>query len=239
MVGAGRVVGERLVAAPGRRQDRLHRLDRGRAGASAQLASRSRSSASRSSSAASRRTSSSRTPTSRRPPPRRPSPCSATPARTAARARGSSSSESALDRFLQAARDSRQGAPGRRPARRQDRDGPADLGRSAREGRVLPRRRSRGRDPRQRAGRRRATGSRRPCSAPVANTDRAAREEIFGPIAVVIPFEDEEEAIRIANDTIYGLSGSIWTEQRRRARCASRVRSRPARSRSTRTARSA
>jgi acyl-CoA reductase-like NAD-dependent aldehyde dehydrogenase len=46
---------------------------------------------------------------------------------------------------------------------------------------------------------------------PVANDDRAAREEIFGPVAAVIPFRDEEEAVRLANDTIYGLSGSIWT----------------------------
>jgi betaine-aldehyde dehydrogenase len=53
--------------------------------------------------------------------------------------------------------------------------------------------------------------------SPVANTDRAAREEIFGPIAVVIPFEDESEAIQIANDTIYGLSGSIWTSNAGRA----------------------
>jgi acyl-CoA reductase-like NAD-dependent aldehyde dehydrogenase len=47
--------------------------------------------------------------------------------------------------------------------------------------------------------------------APVSNEDRPAREEIFGPVACVIPFEGEAEAIRIANDTIYGLSGSVWT----------------------------
>ena len=47
--------------------------------------------------------------------------------------------------------------------------------------------------------------------APVSNSDRAAREEIFGPVACVIPFVDEDDAIRIANDTIYGLSGSVWT----------------------------
>jgi acyl-CoA reductase-like NAD-dependent aldehyde dehydrogenase len=46
---------------------------------------------------------------------------------------------------------------------------------------------------------------------PVDNSDRAAVEEIFGPVAAVIPFRDEEEAIRLANDTIYGLSGSVWT----------------------------
>jgi betaine-aldehyde dehydrogenase len=47
--------------------------------------------------------------------------------------------------------------------------------------------------------------------APVANSDRAAREEIFGPVACVIPFEGEAEAVELANETIYGLSGSIWT----------------------------
>ena len=46
---------------------------------------------------------------------------------------------------------------------------------------------------------------------PVDNDDRPAREEIFGPVAAVIPFRDEEEAIRLANETIYGLSGSVWT----------------------------
>ena len=46
---------------------------------------------------------------------------------------------------------------------------------------------------------------------PVENADRAAREEIFGPVACVIPFRDEAEAVALANDTIYGLSGSVWT----------------------------
>jgi betaine-aldehyde dehydrogenase len=53
--------------------------------------------------------------------------------------------------------------------------------------------------------------------APVSNDDRAAAEEIFGPVACVIPFADEEEAVRLANETIYGLSGSVWTGDGARA----------------------
>jgi acyl-CoA reductase-like NAD-dependent aldehyde dehydrogenase len=53
--------------------------------------------------------------------------------------------------------------------------------------------------------------------APVDPGDRAAREEIFGPVACVIPFRDEAEAVALANDTIYGLSGSIWTRDGARA----------------------
>lgn len=53
--------------------------------------------------------------------------------------------------------------------------------------------------------------------SPVRPGDRVAREEVFGPIAAVIPFRDEAEAITLANDTIYGLSGSIWTRDGARA----------------------
>jgi betaine-aldehyde dehydrogenase len=53
--------------------------------------------------------------------------------------------------------------------------------------------------------------------APVGNEERPAREEIFGPVACVIPFAGEEEAVRLANETIYGLSGSVWTRNGARA----------------------
>jgi acyl-CoA reductase-like NAD-dependent aldehyde dehydrogenase len=57
-----------------------------------------------------------------------------------------------------------------------------------------------------------------PCTlVEASNQDRVAREEVFGPVAAVIPFTGEEEAVRIANDTPYGLSGSIWTENGARA----------------------
>jgi acyl-CoA reductase-like NAD-dependent aldehyde dehydrogenase len=46
---------------------------------------------------------------------------------------------------------------------------------------------------------------------PKDENDRAYREEIFGPVVSVLTFEDEADAIRIANNSEYGLSGSIWS----------------------------
>jgi acyl-CoA reductase-like NAD-dependent aldehyde dehydrogenase len=58
--------------------------------------------------------------------------------------------------------------------------------------------------------------------ADVHNGMRIAREEIFGPVLVVIPYDDEEDAVRIANDSEYGLSGGIWSAGTERALAVAR-----------------
>jgi len=62
--------------------------------------------------------------------------------------------------------------------------------------------------------------------APATNELRAAQEEIFGPVVTVIPFEDEADAVRLANDVRYGLMATVWTQDPARAhRVASRIKS--------------
>jgi aldehyde dehydrogenase (NAD+) len=61
--------------------------------------------------------------------------------------------------------------------------------------------------------------------ADVDNSMVIAQEEIFGPVLCMIPFDDEDEAVRIANDSVYGLSGYVWSNDRQRAlRVARRLR---------------
>jgi len=62
--------------------------------------------------------------------------------------------------------------------------------------------------------------------ANVSNSSTIAQQEIFGPVLTVIPADDEEDAIRIANDTVYGLNASVFTNDNERARhIARRLRS--------------
>lgn len=62
--------------------------------------------------------------------------------------------------------------------------------------------------------------------ADVDNNDRLAREEVFGPVIAVMPFDDEDEAVRVANDTDYGLAAVVWSAEEERAlRLARRIRS--------------
>jgi aldehyde dehydrogenase (NAD+) len=59
----------------------------------------------------------------------------------------------------------------------------------------------------------------------VHNDMTIAQEEIFGPVLAIIPYDDEEDAIRIANDSLYGLAGGVWLGDEERAkRVARRIR---------------
>jgi acyl-CoA reductase-like NAD-dependent aldehyde dehydrogenase len=58
--------------------------------------------------------------------------------------------------------------------------------------------------------------------ADVDNSMRIAQEEIFGPVLVVIAYDDEDDAVRIANDSEYGLSGGVWSADRAHALAVAR-----------------
>jgi aldehyde dehydrogenase (NAD+)/betaine-aldehyde dehydrogenase len=61
--------------------------------------------------------------------------------------------------------------------------------------------------------------------ADVANSDQLAREEVFGPVLAVIPYDTDDEAVAIANDSNYGLAGSVWTgDEQRGLTIARRIR---------------
>jgi acyl-CoA reductase-like NAD-dependent aldehyde dehydrogenase len=58
--------------------------------------------------------------------------------------------------------------------------------------------------------------------ANVNNKMSIAQEEIFGPVLSIIPYDDEDDAVRIANDTIYGLAGGVWSGDPERAKRVAR-----------------
>ena len=100
------------------------------------------------------------------------------------------------------------------------RDGPAGVGRAPRQGGLLCARRRPGRVPRHGAGGARILVSAHRPDAAAHRPQRDRRD--LRPVVTVLPFDDEHDAITLANDTAYGLSGSIWTDDLSRALRVSR-----------------
>ena len=238
VTGLGPVVGEAIASHP--LVDKVSFTGSTRAGKRVMELCAQSSSGSRSRSAASRRTSSLRTLTSQPRFQRVSSAATSIPVKRARRSLECSSPVPGWPRLSSSAAAGRGRIHARRPRSRTTGHRPARFRGPARQGpRATSRRASRRGRRSSRAARKpprdstRATSSSPTVFSNVSNDMTIAREEIFGPVLSIIPFDTEEEAIEIANDTHYGLAGAVSGPARRSTRSRSPRDSAPARSTST------